>query len=119
MDIRTLGNVAQPSPAQNQTGAPPAAAKVAAPVELADAVQPSPAVPNTEQLKEAVANINKAMESLSRGVEFSVDDATNRTVVKVIDQETKEVLRQMPSEDALAIARALDKLQGLLIKQQA
>lgn len=37
----------------------------------------------------------------------------------MIDRQTKEVLRQMPSEEALAIAHALDKLQGLMIKQKA
>jgi flagellar protein FlaG len=44
-------------------------------------------------------------------------------VVKVIDQDTREVVRQMPSKEALEIAKSIDKLQekmqGVLISQTA
>jgi flagellar protein FlaG len=40
-------------------------------------------------------------------------------VVKVIDRETQDVIRQIPSQEMLDLAQALDKLQGLLIKQKA
>ena len=40
-------------------------------------------------------------------------------IVKVMDNATKEVIRQIPSVEMLAIAKALDKIQGLLIKQKA
>ncbi|MFC6521248.1 flagellar protein FlaG [Undibacterium arcticum] len=40
-------------------------------------------------------------------------------MVKVVDQRTQEVIRQMPSPEALEIAKALDKMQGLLIRQKA
>jgi len=50
---------------------------------------------------------------------FPFDDDTGRTVVKVVDASTDEVIRQIPSEEVLAIAKALDKLQGVLIKQEA
>ncbi|MFD2272939.1 flagellar protein FlaG [Undibacterium arcticum] len=39
-------------------------------------------------------------------------------MVKVVDQRTQEVIRQMPSPEALEIAKALDKMQGLLIRQK-
>jgi len=40
-------------------------------------------------------------------------------VVRVLDDATKEVIRQIPSEEALEIAKALDKLQGVLLRQEA
>jgi flagellar protein FlaG len=40
-------------------------------------------------------------------------------VVKVIDQNTQEVVRQIPSKEALEIAKSLDKMRGLLIRQTA
>ena len=40
-------------------------------------------------------------------------------MVKVVDQSTKEVIRQIPSEEMLAIAKALDSLKGLLVRQTA
>lgn len=74
---------------------------------------------STEQVKQAAAAINTAIQSLSRGLQFSVDEDTHKTVVRVVDTQTNEVIRQMPSEEALAIAKALDKLQGLLLRQKA
>lgn len=91
----------------------------AAATDTAAAVQKSAAAPSVEQVKQAVTNINKSLQSLSQDLEFSVDADSNRTIVKVVDQRTKEVIRQIPSEEALEIAKALDSVQGLLIKQQA
>jgi hypothetical protein len=41
-----------------------------------------------------------------------VDDDTGQLVVKIIDRSTKEVIRQMPSEEMLAIAKTLDSIKG-------
>jgi flagellar protein FlaG len=87
----------------------------AAPVMSTNAVQQ----PSQAQLAEAMRNINKALESMSSELEFTVDDDTKTTVVKVIDKQTKEVIRQIPNEETLEISKALDKLQGLLIRQKA
>lgn len=72
-----------------------------------------------DQVKQAVQDINRSLQSLSQGLEFSVDTDTKDVIVKVIDQQTKEVLRQMPSKEALEIAKALDQVLGKLIKEQA
>jgi flagellar protein FlaG len=52
-------------------------------------------------------------------VEFSVDEQSGRTIVRVVDRNTKEIIRQMPSQETLEIAQALDKAQGVLIRQKA
>lgn len=52
-------------------------------------------------------------------LEFSIDEATEKRVVKVIDSTTGDVIRQFPSEEALAIAQSLDRLKGLLLQQKA
>lgn len=75
--------------------------------------------PSREAVAGAVKAINDAMLSSSQGLEFSIDDDTKGIVVKVIDVNTREVVRQMPSEEALAIAKSIDKMQGLLIRQTA
>lgn len=85
----------------------------------ATAVQATAPVTDLAQVKQAVKAINDAVKMLSTGVEFSVDENTKGTVVKVVDTQTHDVIRQMPSEEALAIAKALDKLQGLIIRQKA
>lgn len=72
-----------------------------------------------KDVKQAVNDLNKAMQFMSRELEFSVDTDSDRTIVKVIDQQTREVIRQMPTKEALEIGKALEKAQGLLIKQTA
>jgi flagellar protein FlaG len=73
----------------------------------------------SEQLQQAVNTVNKFIEPAARNLEFQVDAQSGRTVMRLIDKETGSVLRQMPSEEMLAIARALDKLSGLVIKLKA
>ncbi|MES2130097.1 MAG: flagellar protein FlaG [Pseudomonadota bacterium] len=87
-------------------------------LETAVAVEKAAPAPSQDEVKQAVASINKSLQTLSQDLVFSVDDK-NRTIVKVVDQKTKEVIRQIPSPEALEIAKALDTAQGLLIKQTA
>ena len=73
---------------------------------------------SSEQLKKAVDDINRAMQQSNRSLQFSMDAGT--VVVKMTDSETGEVIRQLPSEETLAIARSIgDFQQGLLLKQKA
>lgn len=87
------------------------------------AARPDPAnnegVPDRETLLQAVDEVKKAIAPVAQNLLFSIDDDTGRTIVKIVDSQTDEVIRQMPSEEVLAISKAIDKLQGLLIKQQA
>ncbi|MGB0127737.1 MAG: flagellar protein FlaG [Rhodocyclaceae bacterium] len=81
----------------------------------ADAVQPTSTV---EQVRNAVAQVQKAYAPLAQDLEFSIDKDTGKTVVKLVDSKTNTVLRQIPSEEILSIAKALDKMQGLLVNQK-
>jgi flagellar protein FlaG len=115
MDIRQVGSTAPGATLpQTRPAAPAPATTTAAPA--ADAKASGSA---QQQLEEAVKQLNKTVASMNTGIEFSIDKDTKEHVVKVIDQDTKEVLRQIPTEETLQIAKALDKLQGLLIKQEA
>lgn len=75
--------------------------------------------PGNEQVKDAVQKLNEVVGSFERGLEFTVDDETNIRVVKVVDVQSKEVIRQIPSEDVINIAKAIDRLQGLLLRDKA
>jgi len=102
---------------QSAPASQPPADNVAGATGATGAAEPPNVAP--ERIDEAVASINRSMNTLARGLEFSVDTDSRRTVVKVVDQQTKELIRQIPSEEALEIARALERAQGLLIKQTA
>jgi flagellar protein FlaG len=78
-----------------------------------------PATPDPEPIAQALAAINRALPAASRSLEFSVDSETRRRVVKVVDGETKQVIRQIPSAQALELARSIDRMRGLLVQQEA
>ncbi|HJU71312.1 MAG TPA: flagellar protein FlaG [Paucimonas sp.] len=122
MDIRPPTTVAHPATNYNDKPIPvgQASAKpVVEPIQPDVALQPTKPVPTASQLADMLKDINKAVQALSQNVEFSIDEDTDRAIVKVVDKETKEVIRQMPSKEVLEIAKALDRVQGLLIKQKA
>lgn len=80
----------------------------------------APQKPSPAELKQAVENINKTLKQSNKNLEFSVDDDTKKVMVKLVDTETGDVIREIPGEKALAIARSIDQYQrGLLLKQQA
>lgn len=75
------------------------------------------AEPTAQQLQQAVQTINRKL-SASTALEFSVDQTTHMTVVKVMDKESGDVIRQIPSDAALAIAESVENFQkGLLLQQ--
>lgn len=100
--------------------APRKAPEALAKRELSEVGQPLSATKaSEEQLQEAVKQTNDFIRPLNGSLQFAIDRETGTTVVKVLDMETKEVIKQIPSEDMLNLAKALDQLKGLLVKQQA
>lgn len=75
--------------------------------------------PTAQQLQDAVDKVSKAVSGYSRELQFSVDPDLKVSVVKVVDSQTKQVIRQIPSEEMLNIAKDLDKALGVLIEQKA
>lgn len=76
-------------------------------------------VTSAAELNEALERVREALAPVARNLQFSVDDDTGKTVVRIIDSSTNEVIKQFPSEEMLAISRSIDKLQGLLLRQEA
>jgi flagellar protein FlaG len=71
------------------------------------------------ELATAIDTANAFVRSQSAALEFSLDQESGRTIVKMIDTETDEVLRQFPSEEMLAISRSIDTLRGLIVNEKA
>ncbi|MBI2877089.1 MAG: flagellar protein FlaG [Candidatus Tectomicrobia bacterium] len=71
-----------------------------------------------EELEGNVDSANKLMEYLNRRINFTIDDKTERVVVKIVDGRTNEVIRQIPPEEMVAMMRRLkdlvDGFKGLL-----
>ncbi len=69
---------------------------------------------SSDDVMEAVHKMRDHMQVIDRDLHFSIDEDSGVTVVKVIDPETKEVVRQIPTEDVMRVVRSLEKGGGLL-----
>jgi flagellar protein FlaG len=125
MTIDSIGSVTTTGrPVERQMAGTDAAAAPGATRSPATAVETANAVkgaPSLDEVNRAVSDLNKSPQAKSQGLEFSIDTDSKRTVVKVIDQTTKEVLRQIPTPEALEIAKAMEakSTKGVLIQQTA
>lgn len=75
--------------------------------------------PSELEVKRAADILNRVAQALSRDLEFSLDQSSGKMVVRVVDTQTHELIRQIPSEEALAISKAIDRLQGIIVHQKA
>ena len=109
----TQGTAQQATSRPAQTPATVAQQKVVAP-ENGRAVQPT-----SDQLREVVDELKRYVEPMAQNLQFTIDEETGKTIVKLIDADTQEVLRQIPSEELVAIAKALQQQRGALIERKA
>jgi flagellar protein FlaG len=71
---------------------------------------------STEQLKKAVETINKNLPNSE--VAFGIHEKTNRITIKIIDKETKEVIKELPPEKTLDMIAKAWELAGLLVDER-
>lgn len=104
------GNAAAPASNSPSKGAPAATG--------ANTGNDGPA-PARDAVEKAVGKLNENPQFTAQGLRFSIDEESGKTVVKIVDTSTQEVLRQFPSAEALALAHSIDKMQGLLLREKA
>lgn len=76
-------------------------------------------VVSAQEIRAAVAALNKKMEPLATTVRFALDDSTGKTVITMLDTADNSVLRQFPSNETLSMIRALDQHSGLLVNTKS
>jgi flagellar protein FlaG len=121
MDIPSIGNppqsgqlISDKTAVTNVRSAPPAN-NISAPTATAADNSENKKFDSTE-VNKAIAHINDALQARSQDLRFSVDTDSKRVVVKIIDQQTNQVLRQIPTEEALEISKSLDKLKDYSLR---
>ena len=120
MLIQNVGNAAQPVqlPRLTGNGAPHVVVDAPRNTEVKPVVLPEP--PKPQNVPNMVEALNKVLKQSNKNLEFSVDADTSKAVVRLVDTETGDTIRQFPSEEMLAISRAIEQVQqGLLLKQKA
>ncbi|WP_137821674.1 flagellar protein FlaG [Pseudomonas sp. D(2018)] len=109
---------ASATPAGNGPLRGPAAKET--PEKVAELVrQKSETEEDREPVAAAASSIQEFVQSIRRNLNFDVDDSSGRVVVQVTDSESGDVIRQIPSEDALKLAESLSEMRSLLFKAEA
>lgn len=105
------GRNSVPAPQAMQGGAPLPAG--------GNSLPPSPVPPSLDAVHAAAAAIEQHLRESGRQLLFRVDEITGQMVVTVTNPETGEVVRQLPSEELLRIARDLAQLKRVLVNEFA
>jgi flagellar protein FlaG len=71
-----------------------------------------------EVIEKIIEDLKKKLSMLNTQLEIQIDKDTDIVVVKVIDRETNKVIRQIPPEYVLKIAKYLDEIAGLLYNEK-
>ncbi len=72
-----------------------------------------------EKVREIAQELNKAMEATNTKLTFVVDQESKKAIVKVVDAETNRVIRQIPSEEAVLVAKKISRMMGILYDTSA
>ena len=118
-DITRSSSIQPQAPAPSrppvQADARPVQVAPAAPKKEPEKTAPKPlSKESEEQLKEAVKSLN---EQSNTSMSFSIDKTNNRTVIKVEDAKTGEVIRQIPNETVLRVSHNIEKAKGLFLDE--
>ena len=120
-NIKQLGSVPPPVVAlTTERAAPAAGAKLASVAAAAQSAAAATPPARSDEVRKAANQVNEALKgTASSDLQFSVEGDNKQVVVRVVDSQTKEVIRQIPSEEMVAISKAMDNLSGLLVQQKA
>ena len=123
--LQSTSVVVQPN-VSNQAKAPQREVKTDAEIVAqvaAASIKPSgineAAQPTREVVAKAAAQLQEFVNSMGRNLNFSIDETTGYNVVKVVNPDTGELIRQLPSEELLKISRDFQRLNNVLVSQRA
>lgn len=68
---------------------------------------------------QATSALSKILQVSDQSIRFSMDEDTQQMVIRIIDVQTEQVLRQIPAQELLDLAKSLDRMRGLLINKTA
>ncbi|MEH6797847.1 MAG: flagellar protein FlaG [Halopseudomonas sabulinigri] len=83
-----------------------------------DAVEQSPEV-ERDQLQTAVSDLQDFVQSVRRDINFNLDDESGRVVINVTEASSGDIIRQLPSEEALRLSENLSEIRSLLFEAKA
>lgn len=95
------------------------------PQEITSVAAAAPEKEHTQEAAQQVEEVQAAVDKLNdlmgseRNLNFSIDKETENLVVKVMDTQTQEIIRQFPSEESLKLAKHIEGMMGLIFNDHA
>ncbi len=72
--------------------------------------------PSNEQIKKAVEQLNRNM--INSEAVFGIHEGTNRVTIKIVDKDTKEVIKELPPEKTLDMIAKVWEMAGILVDEK-
>lgn len=79
--------------------------------------QPQPQA-NNEYLKKAVEEMNRKINNTNEEAIFGVHEDTNRIMIKIVDKDTKEIIKEFPPEKTLDMIAKVWEMAGILVDEK-
>ncbi len=70
--------------------------------------------PSLQEVIQISERLNESVQKIQRDINFTVDDSLGEVIVKVVDRETQETIRQIPSEEMINLSRSFEEVNSLL-----
>jgi flagellar protein FlaG len=125
MDVSSIQNALSPAAPggskveRSPAGGPASEKTVTGERASSQAAEEESTAVTREDVEAAVATIQDFVQSVRRNINFSLEEGSGRVVVKVTDQGSGDLIRQIPSEEALQLAENLSEVRSLLFKAEA
>jgi uncharacterized FlaG/YvyC family protein len=73
---------------------------------------------SNEQVRDAAKTIGEALGLINRGVHVTIDESTKQVVTQIVNRDTQEVIRQVPPQEMIDLAKRLRELVGVLFDKE-
>ncbi len=91
--------------------------KVAAPKESLELQESQIPKQAPEQVKEVISRLENTLQDVDSKIELSVDEELNQVIVRILDKESGELIKQLPPEEVLELDRFFADQSGLLVEE--
>ncbi len=73
---------------------------------------------NRAELEESLDTLNHMMKDLERSFEFTIHESTERLMIRVLNSDTEEIIREIPPEKILDIVASIEEMVGILVDER-
>ena len=75
--------------------------------------------PTKEKLEQAAARVTDVLRGTTSRLQIDIDPDLHKVVIKILNGESGEIIRQIPAQELLDLAKHLDEPKGLLVRERA